>query len=155
MAQALKLPFLPGQRVMLAADHASRGFHRHVSVTVVRRSGLLRLPVSDHQRGPAREGLQSQRFFTNWWHRYVDGENPDRPHGAVVSNWLRTKGVDPYLMPRDETEDIRKCYLTEYRYFTKKGDGDWMERSATAFKLLEQKQGWRVKDWLQQYPLKK
>merc|ERR1712190_154964 len=77
--------------------------------------------------------LQRPRGFTNWWHRYVDGRNPDNPHAAAVSAFLREEGIDPYLLPRDEIEDLRKKYLTQVRWFAKD------EESQEAWSLLREK----------------
>eukprot|EP00927_Polykrikos_kofoidii_P063891 TRINITY_DN58809_c0_g1_i1.p1 TRINITY_DN58809_c0_g1~~TRINITY_DN58809_c0_g1_i1.p1 ORF type:complete len:204 (-),score=22.52 TRINITY_DN58809_c0_g1_i1:32-643(-) len=56
------------------------------------------------------------RSFSNWWKKYVDGRNPDQPHGVIVAGFLREEGIDPYLMSRAEIERMRQYYLTEFRY---------------------------------------
>eukprot|EP00397_Hematodinium_sp_SG-2012_P061841 GEMP01082553.1.p1 GENE.GEMP01082553.1~~GEMP01082553.1.p1 ORF type:complete len:120 (+),score=31.50 GEMP01082553.1:131-490(+) len=62
---------------------------------------LLRQPLS-------RTATIRQRWFTNWWHKYADGENPDNPIGRKLAQMMRKDKLDPYLMHRRDVEDFRK-----------------------------------------------
>mmetsp|Transcript_51909 Transcript_51909/g.150820 ORF Transcript_51909/g.150820 Transcript_51909/m.150820 type:complete len:134 (-) Transcript_51909:625-1026(-) len=94
---------------------------------------------------------QCRRPFTSWWKRYVDGLNPDRPHAAVVSTFLRAEGIDPYLLQRDELEDMRTKYLTEFRWFAKAEDES--AREEEVFELLKKKHSVVIARWKSQYSL--
>uniref|UniRef100_A0A7S2G046 Uncharacterized protein n=1 Tax=Alexandrium andersonii TaxID=327968 RepID=A0A7S2G046_9DINO len=91
------------------------------------------------------------RPFTNWWQRYVDGCNPDRPHGVVVAGFLRDQGINPYLIQRDELEDLRAKYLMEFRYFTDKNK-DEKQRTEDALAGLREKQAVSISRWKSLHP---
>lgn len=67
-------------------------------------------------RAPSGASQQYRRRFTSWWHKYVDGRNPDSPIGAQVSGFLRGDGINPYRLPRDDLETLRRYYLRELRW---------------------------------------
>eukprot|EP00747_Dinoflagellata_sp_TGD_P081898 gnl/TRDRNA2_/TRDRNA2_161486_c0_seq2.p1 gnl/TRDRNA2_/TRDRNA2_161486_c0~~gnl/TRDRNA2_/TRDRNA2_161486_c0_seq2.p1 ORF type:complete len:146 (+),score=26.47 gnl/TRDRNA2_/TRDRNA2_161486_c0_seq2:49-486(+) len=98
---------------------------------------------------------QSRRF-TSWWHRWVDGKNPDNPHAVTIASFLRSEGIDPYELPRDEIEELRKNYLTELRFFVSNKDAseEDPERVEEALKLLKQgKAKLRLQSWRDEYAL--
>eukprot|EP00746_Dinoflagellata_sp_MGD_P002053 gnl/MRDRNA2_/MRDRNA2_103957_c0_seq1.p1 gnl/MRDRNA2_/MRDRNA2_103957_c0~~gnl/MRDRNA2_/MRDRNA2_103957_c0_seq1.p1 ORF type:complete len:119 (-),score=26.90 gnl/MRDRNA2_/MRDRNA2_103957_c0_seq1:36-392(-) len=100
---------------------------------------------------PNQTSCGQSRYFTNWWQKYVDGINPDRPDQVKVAAFLRAQGVDPYRMPRDRLEEMRKFYNTEYVYYAKKEDE--MERSDEACELLKEKKALLLTKWTKEFPL--
>mmetsp|Transcript_7268 Transcript_7268/g.16465 ORF Transcript_7268/g.16465 Transcript_7268/m.16465 type:complete len:138 (-) Transcript_7268:40-453(-) len=128
---------------------------------VWRQAGLLPAALRTWQRPlPARslagslavpDGWGGRRPFTNWWNKYVDGVNPDRPHAVAVSAFLREEGIDPYLLRRDELEDFRKKYLTQFRWFAKKEDTG--EKAKETLDLLREKHGVALARWRTEHAL--
>ncbi|CAK9045471.1 unnamed protein product [Durusdinium trenchii] len=48
----------------------------------------------------------SVRSFTSWWHRWVDGVNPENASNAEVSDMLRIAGIDPCAAIRAVAVDL-------------------------------------------------
>eukprot|EP00929_Paragymnodinium_shiwhaense_P070240 TRINITY_DN35567_c0_g1_i1.p1 TRINITY_DN35567_c0_g1~~TRINITY_DN35567_c0_g1_i1.p1 ORF type:complete len:162 (-),score=29.62 TRINITY_DN35567_c0_g1_i1:28-513(-) len=142
----LPLRAFPGQELKPAAA----ALHVGQVPSATSRFGLLAGSLVDM---PCRGGqaaarhIQIRQFATNWWKRYVDGRNPERPHGADVSKFLRADGIDPYLLSRDDVEDIRRAYLQEFNYFdaAKKAEGE--ERKTAAWERTKEVRAHWFKRW--------
>ncbi|CAJ1402884.1 unnamed protein product [Effrenium voratum] len=98
------------------------------------------------------------RSFTSWWHRWVDGKNPDNPQAAEVSDWLREQKIDPYLIPRDEIEDWRRQYLMrkhypEYDVDKTKPEAEQQAEAEDPWGRLCKRKGHVVQRWQRMYPL--
>mmetsp|Transcript_127387 Transcript_127387/g.407731 ORF Transcript_127387/g.407731 Transcript_127387/m.407731 type:complete len:136 (-) Transcript_127387:64-471(-) len=126
--------------------------------TIVLRVGTIVLPAADGAlarrvacSGNIGQGLGQRRTFTNWWHKWVDGKNPDSPPAVVVSKFLRSEGIDPYRLPRDELEDFRNKFLMEARWFAKAEDDDG--KYGEACELLKAKRSAILDQWRDQHPL--
>ncbi|CAE8611094.1 unnamed protein product [Polarella glacialis] len=126
-------------RLPLVCREASRLEHRLPCSGLGSSSRCLR---------PILAQLERRQPFTNWWHRWVDGKNPDSPNGAAVARFLREEGVNPYMVPRDELEDFRKHYLTQLNWFAK-AEGE--AREAEAWGILKEKKGHVLVKWQSLY----
>eukprot|EP00931_Biecheleriopsis_adriatica_P004485 TRINITY_DN106143_c0_g1_i1.p2 TRINITY_DN106143_c0_g1~~TRINITY_DN106143_c0_g1_i1.p2 ORF type:complete len:139 (+),score=22.12 TRINITY_DN106143_c0_g1_i1:1-417(+) len=100
---------------------------------------------------PCQAVSERRRPFTNWYKKWVDGQNPSSPNAAAVARLLRSEGVDPYLIPRDELEDFRKQYLTQLNWFAKAEDQ--REKEDEAWTKLQEKKGHLVARWKGMYKL--
>ena len=54
--------------------------------------------------------------MTSWWHKYIDGINPDDPPRRQLSAFFRETEIDPYKLPKELYDDYRRYYLTELHW---------------------------------------
>jgi hypothetical protein len=88
----------------------------------------------------------SRLSLTRWWHKYIDGVNPDDPPRRQIAEYFRTAKIDPYKLPKELYDDYRRYYLTELNWFTQ-------GKSPEAWQNVRNKRKHQISDLKHSYPL--
>ena len=96
--------------------------------------------------------FRQRRFFTSWWHKYVDGRNPDDWARADTAQFFRQQGIDPYLLKKETFDDFRKYFLMERNWFVPESAED---KNSVAFANLLKKRKTQIDELREEYTLEK
>ncbi|KAF4674916.1 Gamma-aminobutyric acid receptor-associated protein-like 2 [Perkinsus chesapeaki] len=113
------------------------------------------LSLSGMLRGRAHVvAATSSRSFSSWWHKWVDGTNPEDWTRKATANFLRSQKIDPYILEQADLENWRRWFMTEVQYFA--GDREAVplkERIEKARELAASKHQAKLDKLRRHYPL--
>ncbi len=88
----------------------------------------------------------SRVSLTRWWHKYIDGMNPDDPRRRQIAGYFRNTQIDPYKLPKELYDDYRRYFLTELNWIA-------AGKPAEAWANVVQRRRHEISDLRRMYPL--